>query len=318
MILLTVFCAAATRTAFQYRADEPLQTAAANNPGMITITGIIDRPPEVRTNRTYLQITPEINPEKSEIPIRGKVMAVCYWADESYTYGDRVVIRETVVIKNTANLCYKYLELQGIEAVMYSPQIEKISQNHGNPVFAQIYRIREILLEKIYRLYPSPENALMAGILLGDESKIPADVEDDFQRTSTAHIIAISGANFAVLTWLLLKMIREVIHRWWAPLVLIPIIFFYAVLVGGKSAIIRAAVMCSLTVLGMAIGRKKTGIQSLLLSVSLIGLVDPKTLLDLSLQLSITATLGILLFKELSCNDPNCRFKKYPKEKILL
>lgn len=300
MILLTIFCAAATRTAFQYRADEPLQTAAANNPGTITITGIIDRPPEVRTNRTYLQITPENDPENAEISIPGKIQVVCYWADESYDYGDRIMITGKLsVLENSGETSYyNYLELQGIGAVMYSPQIEKISQNHGNPVFAQIYRIREILLEKIYRLYPSPENALMAGILLGDESKIPADVEDDFQRTGTAHIIAISGANFAVLTWLLLKMIREIIHRWWAPLVLIPIIFFYAVLAGGKSAIIRAAVMCSLTVLGMAIGRKKTGIQSLLLSVSLIGLVDPKTLLDLSLQLSITATLGILLFKD--------------------
>ena len=29
----------------------------------------------------------------------------------------------------------------------------------------------------------------MAGILLGDESKITSDVERDFQKTGTAHII---------------------------------------------------------------------------------------------------------------------------------
>ncbi|MHC1773046.1 MAG: ComEC/Rec2 family competence protein [Flexilinea sp.] len=300
MILLTVFCAAATRTAFQYQVNKPLQNTAANSPEIVTITGIIDRPPEVRTNRTYLQITPENDPENAEISIPGKIQVVCYWADESYDYGDRIMITGKLsVLENSGETSYyNYLELQGIRAIMYSPKIDKISQNHGNLIYAGIYRIREILLEKIYRLYPSPENALMAGILLGDESKIPADVEDDFQRTGTAHIIAISGANFSVLVWLLLKLIRAGIHRWWAPLILIPIIYFYAILAGGKSAIIRAAIMCSLTLVGMVIGRGKTGVYALLFSASLIGIYDPKTLFNISLQLSITATLGILLFKD--------------------
>ncbi len=44
-----------------------------------------------------------------------------------------------------------------------------------------------------------PESALLRGILLGDESGISSELAQDYSRTGTSHIIAISGFNMVVL-----------------------------------------------------------------------------------------------------------------------
>ena len=72
-----------------------------------------------------------------------------------------------------------------------NPAAELLPGFGGDPLLSRIYRLREVLLERLYQLFPKPENALMAGILLGDESKITSDIDHAFQKTGTAHIIAI-------------------------------------------------------------------------------------------------------------------------------
>ncbi len=75
------------------------------------------------------------------------------------------------------------------------------------------------------------------------------------------HIIAISGSNFIVLTWLLLEILRRFVKKYWAPALLIPFIILYAVMVGEKSAVMRAAVMCIITMFGISIGRSQSGLE---------------------------------------------------------
>lgn len=301
-LLLVLFCMAASRTTFQYSDLKNPFTGFAeiNLDEKISVTGIVIRPPEVKTNRTYLRVQADSIHQESEIPIKGTILAILYQADDEISYGDRVRLSGKITLIGTDNLSsyQRYLDSQNVDALMYSPTIERIAKNQGSRFLAGIYKIRKQLLARVYQLYPAPESALMAGIILGDESKISPDIEEAFQRTGTAHIIAISGANFAVLTWLLLKLSKALFHRWWSPLVTIPLIFLYALITGGKSAILRAAIMCSITIIGMTIGRSKSGVHSLLFSVCLIGIANPKSLLEISLQLSVMATLGILLFKD--------------------
>ncbi len=117
------------------------------------------------------------------------------------------------------------------------------------------------------------------------------------RRTSS-----ISGANFTLLTWVLLSIVRRLVPKWWAPpLFMIPFIIFYTILVGGNSAVTRAAVMCGLSICGAAIGRTGNGVNNLAITAAVMGLAKPVILLDLGFQLSAAATLGILLFSEPLC-----------------
>ena len=109
-------------------------------------------------------------------------------------------------------------------------------------------------------------------------------------------------------------VLRKLIHQWWAPLFMLPFILFYTILVGGNAAVVRAAIMCSLSIIGMTIGRTGNGINTLALTAAVMALVKPGILFDLGFQLSVTATAGILFFSEPICNAVRWMIAKiFPK-----
>jgi len=61
------------------------------------------------------------------------------------------------------------------------------------------FALREPALGAIERLLPAPESALLAGILLGAEQGLPAELQQAFKASGTSHLIAISGFNVAVV-----------------------------------------------------------------------------------------------------------------------
>jgi competence protein ComEC len=68
-------------------------------------------------------------------------------------------------------------------------------------LLAAIYSLRSRAIDTVIQLFPPPESALLAGILLGDDSRMPPELTQAFQDTGTAHIIAISGKM--ALKWLM-------------------------------------------------------------------------------------------------------------------
>lgn len=165
-----------------------------------------------------------------------------------------------------------------------------------NPLLRPICRLRNAFRSRILSLYDEPENALVTGIVIGDESRIPRALQSAFRITGTAHIVAISGANFTVLIWILMAFVRRVTVRWWSVLTLLPFVLGYTLLTGGTAPIVRAAILSALTLIGMALGESKEGETSLAFSAAIMGLVSPQVLFDAGFQLSVTATLGILLW----------------------
>ncbi|MBQ6482521.1 MAG: ComEC/Rec2 family competence protein [Anaerolineaceae bacterium] len=299
---LALFAAGMGRTAFLNNA-RPIG-AIENFAGqkLSGLSGYIVSPPIISNSRTTLRVQIDKKQPTDNLPNEGKVLLVFY-RDPGivFHYGDRLSVNGTVTLPpdNGGRFSYRtYLERNGITAIFNNPYVELQSGSSGNPFWAKIYTLREILIRQVFQLFPKPENALMAGILLGDESKITSDVERDFEVTGTAHIIAISGANFTLLTWLLLGIIRRIVPDYRAPLLMLPFIWFYTILVGANSAVIRAAIMCSLSIIGSVLGRRGNGINNLALTSALMCLWKPVMLYDLGFQLSVTATLGILLFTE--------------------
>lgn len=288
------------------------------------LTGHIVSPPVISNSRTTLRIQIDKEQPGKDLPNEGRLLLVFYnTTDLDFHYGDRISIDGTVTRPpgSEQGFSYRtYLERNGITALINNPRTERLAGFSGNRLLAKIYQLREVLVSRVFRLFSKPESALMAGILLGDESKITSDIERDFQKTGTSHIIAISGANFSLLTFLLLNILNRLLPDYRAPLLLLPFIAFYTILVGANSAVVRAALMCALGILGSVLGRKGNGISNLSLSAAAMCLWKPVLIYDLGLQLSVTATLGILLFSEPLCNF--CRgilgriFPKIPEEAL--
>jgi len=165
----------------------------------------------------------------------------------------------------------------------------------------RIFALQARALEMVHRLYPDPESALLAGILLGVESGIPPDVQRAFKDTGTAHIIAISGFNITIIAALCIKVFTRLLggqRRFLAAVFSLVVISLYTLLVGANAAVVRAAIMGGLTLFARQIGRRQQGLNSLGLVAAVMALKDPDILWDVGFQLSFAATLGLVLYAE--------------------
>ncbi|MCD4751673.1 MAG: ComEC/Rec2 family competence protein [Anaerolineaceae bacterium] len=171
-----------------------------------------------------------------------------------------------------------------------------IETKRGNPLLSTLYDLRSKAEDRLTSLLPPDEAALLSGILLGIETEISNEVDNAFAKTGTAHIIAISGANFTFLiSALSTLLLRYLSKRWYLP-ALVTFVILYTVFVGGNAAVLRAAFMVVMTQAGKLFGRKNQGLNSLVFSAAFLCLLNPLLLWDLSFQLSFAATLGLVLF----------------------
>jgi competence protein ComEC len=272
------------------------------------IEGVLDAPADKRDSYTNLRVEAgQIHAEDELLftPVSGLLLVKAPNGGE-WKYGDRVRIQGYLKTPfESETFSYReYLERQGIYSTLSCSTrteddcIVVLQHGSGNPVLALIYSFREHALEIVHRLMPDPEAALLAGILLGIESGIPDALQRAFQDTGTAHIIAISGFNFALVSGLFVVLFSRLFGRWRGALAALVSITIYAILVGAGAGVVRAAIMSGVSLGAQQFGRKQHGLTSLGFTAAGMALFEPAVLWDVSFQLSFTATLGLILYAE--------------------
>ncbi len=167
-----------------------------NNSGEVTVEGAIDADPDVRDTYINLRVKTErlTLPDKSMRPIEGLLLTRPTRPAE-FKYGDRVrVTGELIAPPEFATFSYKdFLARQGIYSMIDRPRIAVLDHDQGSPILAAVYSFRSHARDVMTHILPEPQASLLNGILLGDDSGLPSDVQEEFRRTGTSHIIAISG-----------------------------------------------------------------------------------------------------------------------------
>jgi competence protein ComEC len=299
--LLFILCLGAGR--FQLSQNELDQNHISwhNDSGAyVTIRGTVIKPPDIRD--TYIGLQVEVDKirfgdETISSPIEGRILARTT-RYETWRYGDYVVVKgylETPPEFETFS--YKdYLERQGICSLVSNADVKRLSSGHGNPVSRLIYAVRQQALTTIQILFPDPESSLLAGILVGMEEWIPPEVQEDFNRTGTTHIIAISGFNITIIAAIFISLFSRVLGMRRGILLAGLGIAFYTLLVGADAAVVRAAFMGGITLLARILGRRTHGFAALSAAAILMTLINPHVLWDVGFQLSFAATLGLILY----------------------
>ena len=136
---------------------------------------------------------------------------------------------------------------------------------------------------------------LLVGMALGDTSLLPPDLERDFRAAGLTHLMAVSGANLAVVlaAGLLLAGIAGA-GRGSMAAVGIVLVVLLVVVTRWEPSVLRAGVMAGLVLLGVATGRGPGGRRALCLAVIVLLLADPSLAGALGFQLSVAATTGVL------------------------
>ncbi len=268
---------------------------------LIHFRGLVVKPPVPHESYTELTIrTEKLTFANGEpLSVHGLLLARVDLGAE-WQYGDLVQLRGELQTPSVdEDFSYRdYLARQGIYSLMSFAAAEKIGSGQGNLFWALVYSLRQRSIEVIHRLYPDPEGALLAGILLGDESGLSNSLKAAFNDTGTRHIIAISGFNISIIAGLLLA----VFSRWLGArrgiqLAILGIIF-YTLLVGAEASVVRAAIMGTLALVARQVGRQQFALNTLAFSAAAMNLVNPFLLWDVGFQLSFAATLGLVLYAE--------------------
>ncbi len=144
--------------------------------------------------------------------------------------------------------------------------------------------------------------ACLKGMILGRRSAIDSAVRDDFQRTNTLHILAISGQQMTLIFAVLFGVLRLAgMRRRAASLVSIPVVLVYASIVGWQPSVARAALMIVLLLIGLAMDRRVNLLRMLGFAALILLLMRPAELWDLGFQLSFLAVFFLLVFAPPVC-----------------
>lgn len=289
----------AGRMALAQPAFTPADLAFYNGRGEAVLEGAVAAAPDRRDRATHARVAVDAITFEGEAPIPVRGLALLRLPGGSdLAYGDRVQITGSPVDPpEDEGFSYRaYLARRGIHTYLAYPRVDRTGAGPTHPLWQAVYNLRQRAYDFIQRAYPQPESALLAGILLGLERDFPPDLELAYQDTGTAHIIAISGFNMAILAALFLTLFGRVLPKGPASLAAVLAIAFYTLLVGSNPAVVRAAIMGAAGVFGAYLGRRQTAVNSLAFTAAAMCLFNPFLPWDASFQFSFAATLGLVLY----------------------
>lgn len=170
-----------------------------------------------------------------------------------------------------------------------------------NRFAATLYQIQSEVRKRIYRsIADSSRAGLATALLIGWKGGLDPESKQQYTRTGTIHIIAISGLHVSLVFEILWRLLFPLIFirggRILREGIALASIWFFCLLAGGEASVLRAAIMFTAMSLGRWMERPVNGMQALGLSLLVLLLADPDWLFDPGFQLSHAAVAGILGF----------------------
>lgn len=177
---------------------------------------------------------------------------------------------------------------------------------HGEPSWAALASLH--LRERL--TFESPvATSLYRALLLGDRSDLEPEARFAYQDTGTAHLLAISGMNLALLGFGLFAVLRACLLRFpptrrlgqgrrltaVAALVSLIAIAAYGRIIAPSDATDRAIIAFGLVAVGLMLMRRPSGARTVALCALVAIAIDPLSALRPGFQLSFAATSALVL-----------------------
>ncbi len=165
-------------------------------------------------------------------------------------------------------------------------------------------RIRHTINRFLQRTLPDRQSSLYRAILTGDRSGVPPELSENFKKTGSIHLLAISGLHMGLLAlfvttfihWLLKRSTWILLHTpaWKISLFLaLPPLILYALIAGFHTPVVRSLIMTSVFIGAILLDRQWHVPTNIALAALLILIFNPASLFTVSFQLSFAAVIGI-------------------------
>jgi competence protein ComEC len=279
----------------------------------LSIEGMICENPQVSPEKTELVVSASrILRDGRAIPVSGRVL-LNVRHPVSLRYGDVIRfhsrLRAPHNFNNPGGFDYeRHLRFRGIlvrGSVHDASGLVLLRREQGNFLRAGLDRFRGRIREILRREAPEDEGRILQALILGDRREIPDDVVENFNRTGTTHIIAISGLHIGIVAAFSLFLIRLILKssEWlllkWnvlrlSALLAVPAVLLYTFIAGAGISVVRASIMVLVFLWAILLERERDLFNTLALAAFAILIVAPHSLFDVSFQLSFAAVASLL------------------------
>ena len=218
-----------------------------------------------------------------------------------YTYGQRLLLaaklRPPRNFGNPGAFDYRgYLAQRGIAALgsANQRQVQVLPGFAGTRTAEWRNRLRRSVLAKIHLLWPPQQAALMDAMVMGEDAFIDRDTRVNFQRSGTYHVLVVSGMNLGILAFVVFWLLRRMrVGNLWASIATALLGFGYAYLCDWGAPIVRSALMLLFYLFARLLYRDRAPANAVGGAALAILILDPRSLLDPSFQLTFLSVLAI-------------------------
>jgi competence protein ComEC len=220
-------------------------------------------------------------------------------------YGDELLVqcdlKEIPSPQNPDEFNYKqYCSFHRIYAQGFVNEFswKKVGEG-GNSVFRFAIDSRKKLLAILSSAgLENQEYAVASALILGYTNEIDQETKTAYSSSGALHVLSVSGLHvaiiFAVFDKLLLILLRLKNGKYYKAILILLILWIYALLTGLSPSVMRSAAMLSFVVIGKLINRNASIYNILSASAFVLLCFDPLMIMEVGFQLSYLAVLGIV------------------------
>jgi len=281
----------------------------ADSPRPVTVTGTVASDPEARPGGrlTFFLRAEQAQTRGQSVQVTGEA-AVTLGPEAAHglalDYGDRVQLDGQLDTPQSATNpgAFSWREYLARRAVYAELRVKRpgaaqvLGAGSPNPFLALAWRVRQGALNALQRSLPPTEAAVLSGILIGRRSDLPPELTADFVHTGTVHILASAGLHVGILAFWLERLFRTLtLPRKAQAALLIACLLLYALVCGGRPAVVRAVLMAALYFGSILFEREPDGPTAIGAAALIILILQPTALLEPGFQLSFLTILTLAL-----------------------
>ena len=217
-------------------------------------------------------------------------------SEERFEYGDEVIVNAKIYESMYSSDKSRLLTLSSLgdsEIYVNKAEIKNYFSYDGLMSISQALRDKfSAHVDKVFGDY----GGLAKGLLVNDKSDIDQGTENDFKRSGSSHILAVSGTHIALLMGAVELLLRKIEVKKKVRMMVVSILsIFFLALTAFEASAVRSVLMLFAVYLCYILYEENDSITALFASVTAIILFSPFSVYDLGMWMSFFATLGILV-----------------------
>ncbi len=149
--------------------------------------------------------------------------------------------------------------------------------------------------------FKQEELAIIQALLLGQRQEISQEIYSNYAAAGVIHILAVSGLHVGIILIILHRLFKPLERlrygRFFKTLLLLLLLWGFAVMAGLSPSVVRAVSMFSFVAIGMQLDRRTSVLNTLFMSLLVLLLINPFYISQVGFQLSYAAVFSIVLIQ---------------------